>query len=87
MMNQMCIEMIPIEHGPPEDLLWWSKNNPTLTLSKRILRRFELGKHAKDLRYRIPADFKDLRYLWSKWNQLKDIEKKWLHERKNKITS
>ena len=81
--EKMGIEMIPVQ-GPAEDLLWWNKNNPELTLSVRILRRFLLGKLAKNLGYRIPAEYKDVRFLWSKWNQLKDIEDKWINERKNK---
>jgi hypothetical protein len=78
------IEMIPMPDGSREDLLWWNPNNPDLTFSKRIWRRFTLGKIAKDLGYQIPADDKDLKYLWSKWNQLKDIESNYLYERKNK---
>ena len=81
--EKMGIEMIPVQ-GSQEDLLWWNKNNPELTLSVRILRRFLLGKLAKNLGYRLPADYKDVRFLWSKWSQLKDIEDKWLNERKNK---
>jgi radical SAM superfamily enzyme YgiQ (UPF0313 family) len=79
--DEMGIEMIPTG-GAQEDLLWWNKNNPTLTLSKRILHRFELGKLARDLGYNMPTNEKDRLYLWSKWNQLKDIEKEWLNERK-----
>ena len=81
---KMGVELIEMPHGPKEDLLWWNKNNPELTLSKRIWRRFTLGKLAKQLGYIIPADDKDLTYLWSKWNQLKDFETKWLYERKNR---
>jgi len=78
------VELIPMPDGSRNDLLWWNKNNPTLTLSKRIWRRFKLGQIAKDLGYSIPAERKDLTYLWSVWNQLKDIESKYLYERKNK---
>jgi len=80
--GRMGIEMIPSE-GPQEDLLWWNKNNPTLTLSVRILRRFMLGKLARELGYIVSGNEKDVRYLWSKWNELKDIESKWLNERRN----
>ena len=79
--EQMGVQMIPTK-GAQEDLLWWNKNNPTLTLSERILRRFELGQLARDLGYQMPTNDKDVRYLWSKWNQLKDIERDWLNERK-----
>lgn len=77
------VEMIPMPDGSREDLLWYNVNNPTLTLSKRMWRRFTVGKIAKKLGFVIPADEKDLRYLWSKWNQLKDVEAEWLDERKN----
>ena len=76
--------MIPMPDGSRNDLLWWNKNNPELTLSKRMWRRFTLGKIAKDLGYKIPSDKKDFTYLWSVWNQLKSIEAKYLNERKNK---
>jgi len=78
--EKMGLEMIPTG-GTQEDLLWWNKNNPTLTLSKRILRRFELAELALDLGYSIPEDYDEKRYLWSKWNELKDIEIKWHNER------
>lgn len=78
------VEFITMPNGVREDLLWWNPHNADLTLSKRIWRRFTLGKIAKELGYVIPADKKDLTYLWAKWNQLKDIETKWLYERKNK---
>lgn len=78
--EKMGLEMIPTG-GTQEDLLWWNKNNPTLTLSKRILRRFELAELALDLGYSIPEDYDEKRYLWSKWNELKDIETKWHNER------
>ncbi len=82
LIDKIGIEMISV-NGQQEDLLWYNKNNPTLTLSQRILRRFELGKIAKKMGFRLPADSKDLKYLWAKWNELKDIEKQWLYERKN----
>ena len=75
--------MIPSE-GPQEDLLWWNKNNPTLTLSVRILRRFVFGKLAKELGYTMPDEQQNLMYLWTKWNELKDTELKWLNERTNR---
>lgn len=78
------VEMIGMPDGSREDLMWWNPHNPDLTLSKRIWRRFTLGRIAKDLGYFIPGDQKDLTFMWSKWNQLKDIEAKWLNERKNK---
>ena len=82
--EKMGVEMIPMPDGSRNDLLWWNKNNPELTLSKRMWRRFTLGKIAKDLGYKIPSDKKDFTYLWSVWNQLKSIEAKYLNERKNK---
>ena len=81
--EKMGIEMIPSE-GPQEDLLWWNKNNPTLTLSVRILRRFVFGKLAKELGYTMPDEQQNLMYLWTKWNELKDTELKWLNERTNR---
>lgn len=78
--EKMGIEMIP-SGEVQEDLLWWNSNNPTLTLSKRILRRFEIGALARELGYSIPEDHDEKRYLWSKWNELKNIESKWLNER------
>lgn len=82
----MGIEMIPTPRSQ-EDMLWWNTNNPSLTLSQRILRRFELGILARELGYRVPGQEKDMRYLWSKWNQLKNIEKEWLHARKDRNKS
>ena len=81
---KMGVELIPMPDGSREDLLWWNPNNPSLTLSKRIWRRFTLGKVAKDLGFVIPADEKDVRALWHKWNTLKEIEANYLNERKNK---
>jgi len=80
---KMGVEFIKTEHGPQDDLLWWNKNNPTLTLAKRFWRRFTLGKFAIQHGFILPSDKKDLTFLWAKWNQLKDIERKFLDERKN----
>ena len=80
---RMGVELIPMPDGSREDLLWWNPHNPSLTLSKRIWRRFTLGQVAKDLGFVIPSDEKDVRFLWHKWNQLNDIEAKYLHERKD----
>ena len=81
---KMGVEFIPMPNGAREDMLWWNPANPTLTLSERIRRRLMLGKVAKNLGYSIPSEEKDLKFLWSKWNQLKDIEKECLDARKNK---
>ena len=80
--EKIGVEMIPVQ-GPQEDLLWWNRNNPTLTFSVRILRRFMFGKLARELGFTIPQEQQDVMYLWSKWNELKDTESKWLSERRN----
>ena len=85
-MDQMGLEFIPTP-GEQEDLLWWCKYNPELTFSKRILRRIEFGNFAKDLGFTNPKNGYDMEYLWSKWNQFKDIELAWHNERKNRITT
>ena len=82
--EQMGIEMINLSSGSQEDMLWWNKTNPKLTLSRRMLRRFQLGQLALELGYTLPGNTKDLRYLWSKWNQLKNEEYRWLYARTNK---
>ena len=80
----MGIEMINLSNSTQEDMLWWNTTNPKLTLSRRMLRRFQLGQMALELGYTIPGNTKDLRYLWSKWNQLKNEEYRWLYARTNK---
>jgi hypothetical protein len=82
--EKMGIEMVNLSSGTQEDMLWWNKTNPNLTLSRRMLRRFQLGQIALDLGYSLPENTKDLRYLWSKWNQLKNEEYRWLYARTNK---
>ena len=42
---------------------------------------------AKDLGFTNPKNGYDMEYLWSKWNQFKDIELAWHNERKNRITT
>jgi len=41
------------------------------------------GKLARELGFTIPQEQQDVMYLWSKWNELKDTESKWLSERRN----
>jgi len=80
-MNNIGIEYINV-NGSHDDLLWFNKNNIELSLKERIKRRLLLGKHIRYLGYHIMAQENNLRYLWSKWQQLKTVEREF-YERKN----
>jgi hypothetical protein len=80
-MNSVGIEYIKTNESY-DDLLWFNNNNVGLSLKERIKRRLLLGKHVQKLGYSIMAQENNLRYLWSKWQQLKNFEKEF-YERKN----